>query len=260
MTLIVDRRPALWFSDNFASDQMDTNCGVIHTTEGASMPSYSGGATAPNWTAEPNFKRKRLVFVPHFGDNESARALVNSAGGVETNTANALQIELIGTCDARTHAKWTAAGVRHIYWPKAPKWALRDLAEYIAVKHKKLGIPIQGPGHAWLPYPKSFGSASGQRMTFAQWRSFRGWCGHQHVPENVHGDPGALPWDELEAMARALAGEKPAASPHHKGPRTPTVDEAYEAAAKARGNAKSKGRRSVLSKVLRLLRPLSAKH
>jgi hypothetical protein len=26
-------------------------------------------------------------------------------------------------------------------------------------------------------------------MSTAQWRGFDGWCGHQHVPNNTHGDP-----------------------------------------------------------------------
>ena len=25
-----------------------------------------------------------------------------------------------------------------------------------------------------------------------QWKKFNGWCGHQHVPENKHWDPGSI--------------------------------------------------------------------
>jgi len=30
------------------------------------------------------------------------------------------------------------------------------------------------------------------RLTNAQWNTFTGWCGHQHVPENTHWDPGRI--------------------------------------------------------------------
>jgi hypothetical protein len=30
-------------------------------------------------------------------------------------------------------------------------------------------------------------------MNFDAWNAFTGHCGHQHVPENDHGDPGAFP-------------------------------------------------------------------
>jgi hypothetical protein len=38
-------------------------------------------------------------------------------------------------------------------------------------------------------------------MTPAQWTSFRGVCGHSHVPENDHGDPGDFPISTVLAMA-----------------------------------------------------------
>jgi LysM repeat protein len=38
-------------------------------------------------------------------------------------------------------------------------------------------------------------------MTFAQWLRFRGVCGHQHVPENDHRDPGAIDINKLMRFA-----------------------------------------------------------
>jgi hypothetical protein len=55
-------------------------------------------------------------------------------------------------------------------------------------------------------------------MTFAQWRSFYGWCGHQHVPENVHGDPGSLPWAAIATMARDLVTPPQPPEPPTPGP------------------------------------------
>lgn len=30
------------------------------------------------------------------------------------------------------------------------------------------------------------------RMTVPKWKTFSGWCGHQHVPGETHYDPGAI--------------------------------------------------------------------
>lgn len=199
-----------WYQGRYPGSPIDPNAGVLHTTEGTSLPGYNGGATAPNYTAVPNFARKRLDWVAHFPDNRSSRALRNLTGGVETNTLNVLQVELVGTCDPRTRDAWRRAGRQFIFWPEAPDWALADLAAFIAWAHKAHGIRIDGPKGRWTPYPKSYANGGGQRFSHARWRDFYGWCGHQHVPENSHGDPGALNWERVERTAKAaIAPPKP---------------------------------------------------
>ncbi|MBQ1164352.1 hypothetical protein KBZ21_40895, partial [Streptomyces sp. A73] len=42
---------------------------------------------------------------------------------------NVCQVEVVGTCDPGTHAKWTRAGYAHLYMPDLPDWAIRDLGE-----------------------------------------------------------------------------------------------------------------------------------
>ena len=200
---------AAWYQDDYPGAVMKPNCAVIHTTEGTSLPGYNGGATAPNYTAVPDFKAKRLRWFAHFPDERSSRALRNLRGGVETNTANAIQVELVGTCDPATRKRWKT---EHIFWPEAPEWALRDLAHFVADMNRRHGIPIQGPADVWTPYPESYG-AGGQRFSYARWRSFYGWCGHQHVPENSHGDPGAFPWGEVARRAKALLDPEPEPQP-----------------------------------------------
>ncbi|RSS95065.1 N-acetylmuramoyl-L-alanine amidase [Streptomyces sp. WAC05292] len=194
------------YAGRYEGDLIDPNAGVIHTTEGTSLPDYDGGASAPNITAKPNFANKRLDFYQHYPFNRSARALVNAAGGVETNTLNVIQIELVGTCDPKHANSWNGAeaGVDYIYWPDAPEWALDSLAAFMAWQFKNNGIPLSGPG-TWLPYPSSYG-ATKARMSFATWNAFKGWCGHQHVPENHHGDPGNIAFDTLLSMAREKVG------------------------------------------------------
>ncbi|MCX4677585.1 peptidoglycan-binding protein [Streptomyces sp. NBC_01433] len=193
------------YSSRYQGDVIKPNCGVIHTTEGTSLPSYGQGAAAPNITARPNFAKKRLDFYQHYAFNRSARALVNLAGGVETNTCNCVQIELVGTCDPKHKKTWNGAkaGKDYVYWPDAPEWALDGLATFMAWQYKNNGIPLTGPS-TWLAYPSSYGKTKA-RMSFAAWNAFRGWCGHAHVPENVHGDPGDIDFAKLLSLAKTKA-------------------------------------------------------
>ena len=99
-----------WYQDDFGGDRMEVNVVVLHTTEGRTLPTYSGGALAPNLTAVPDLAAKRLRWYQHFDIETSSRALANLRGGVETNTLNVCQVELVGTCDPGSHTKWKAAG------------------------------------------------------------------------------------------------------------------------------------------------------
>jgi len=198
----------------YSGSDMEVNCGVAHTTEGRTVPSYNGGAEAPTVTGLPDFKAKKIRWYQHYDVDESARALMNKLGGVETNTANTFQIELVGTCDPKTRDAWVKAGHRQdvdfIYWPDAPEWALAEVAWLVRWLHDNHGIPLSCV-QDWLAYgkdsrrpgvtPASYG-ASPARMSMAAWRSFKGWCGHQHVPENDHGDPGAMDFARVIALAK----------------------------------------------------------
>jgi hypothetical protein len=182
---------ANWYQDDFGGDPMEVDVVVLHTTEGRTLPGYGGGGSAPNLTAVPDFDAKKLKWYQHFDIETSSRALVNLRGGAETNTANVCQVELVGTCDPKTHKKWKAAGQKHIYWPDAPDWALQAVAGFLAWMHEQHGVPLSGP-REWPAYPGSFGKGNGVRMTAAKWNRFKGICGHLHVVENDHGDPGAI--------------------------------------------------------------------
>lgn len=187
----------------YGGDEMEVNVVVLHTTEGRTLPDYGGGASAPTLTAVPDLAAKKLKWYQHFDIDRSARALVNAPGGVETNTLNVCQVELVGTCDPATHTKWASSS--HVFWPSAPEWALAELAKFLRWMHDEHGVPLTGPG-VWLPYPKSYGNSSA-RMSFAAWEAFKGVCGHQHVPENSHGDPGAIDFAKLISLAKGLDSE-----------------------------------------------------
>lgn len=154
-----------------------------------SWPGYAGGGQAPHCTVRA-VPGKGIVVREHTPFSQHAKALMNLPGGVETNRRGVIQFELIGTCDPIHKGKsaW-------FYWPDADDVVLKALADYLRPIHAKYRIPAKAP--KFLAYPSSYGGERGQRMSFAAWNSFKGICGHQHVPENDHGDPGAFPIDKL---------------------------------------------------------------
>ncbi|GAA0705518.1 hypothetical protein GCM10010193_70760 [Kitasatospora atroaurantiaca] len=206
----------LFFGDGqYSGAGMEANCGVLHTTEGPTLYDYDSGAKAPQVTGVPDMAGRRIVWHQHFGVDESARALVNAPGGVQTNMANCFQIELVGTCDTDNAQTWSLgsktlhAGVDYIYWPDAPHWALAEVAWLLRWLSDQHGIPLTS-GLRFEAYPASSGANNGVRMTFDQWTSFTGWCGHMHVPENTHGDPGDIDITQLLALATGTPNPSPA--------------------------------------------------
>lgn len=201
----------------FSGSDMEVNCGVVHTTEGRTLPDYADaqgrkGALAPTVTGVPDIAAKKIRWYQHYDVDESARALANKLGGVQTNTNNVFQIELVGTCDDAKKTTWSGktAGVDYLHWPTAPDWALAEVAWLVRWLHDNHGVPLTCIKD-WLAYgkdsrrpgvtPASYG-ASPARMTFAQWNAFTGWCGHQHVPENDHGDPGSMSFARVIELAK----------------------------------------------------------
>lgn len=176
--------------------------GLLHSTESGSWPAYDGGAVAPHLTVMFDPTMKTIASRQHFRTDRPSRALVNAKGGVQTNNAQVFQIELVGTCD-RTIAK------KHgfLYLPDllAEPWARDALAAVLAAVSETLDIPLASSVD-WARYPGSYGLAAEQRLTGAQWEAYSGWLGHQHAPENSHGDPGDLPVAAILAAAAGGAG------------------------------------------------------
>lgn len=194
---------AYWYQDNYPGDRMESNVGVMHTTEGYTVPSYDGGAVAPNITGLPDIANKKIKWYQHFDVDCSSRALVNASGGVQTNTLNAFQIELVGTCDPTHRLTWGSkkAGVDYLFWPDAPDWALAEVAKLVKWLADNHGFKLVSTV-TWKAYPGSYGASNGVRLSGAQWLDYYGWLGHQHVPENLHGDPGDLDMAKILAYAK----------------------------------------------------------
>ncbi|MER5312665.1 hypothetical protein ABT034_33385 [Streptomyces sp. NPDC002773] len=233
---------AYWYGDRYEGTAMEINTVVWHTTEGTTLPTYGGGAAAPTITAVPDFAAKKLRWYQHFDIEQSARALVDRAGGITTNRNNLAQVELVGTCDPATHRKWTAAGRAHIFWPEAPEWALREVAAFVCWLHQNHGVPMTSTV-TWRAYPGSYGQSAPQRLSAAAFNEYTGHLGHQHVPEgNDHGDPGNFDMARVLRYAAGTPEEDPAMALSDKdvdrivlallGYRNKTADEKSKAAGK----------------------------
>lgn len=241
------------YDDDYPGDRQEVNVVVWHSTEGTGLPTYGGGASAPTLTAMPDFKAKRLRWYQHFPFDMSARALRNAAGGVDTNTLNVAQVEVVGTCDPATHKKWADAGRAHLYMADLPDWVIRDLAAFVKWAKDAHGVPATS-GLKFAAYPGSYGTGNSNRMTGAEWTKFNGHCGHQHAPENDHGDPGAFPMAEI--LAKAAGGsENPSQpkqdpKPQPQPDRPPTVSLRHVVAAARRDPGLKQGGATYKAEVL----------
>lgn len=172
--------------------QPEADVCLLHTTEGMGWPGYNGGGFAPHDTIKP-IRNKGIEVRQHISYDQFAKALANTSVPGETNRRGVLQFELMGTCDPKykDDPDW-------YYWPDADDVVLQALADYLRPALTRYKIPLQAP--KFLPYPSSYGNRQGQRMSPRQFASFQGICGHQHAPENDHGDPGNFPIAKLIKM------------------------------------------------------------
>jgi hypothetical protein len=181
----------------------------LHSTEGTSWPGYDNGSSAPHFTINIATNERRQ----HVSMGVAARALANASGGVETNRAGCIQIEVIGTCDPdrKGDAGW-------LYLPTASPAQLANLSDLMRDIADARGIAWRC-GVTFKAYPGSYGGGNGVRLSSSAWNSYTGVLGHQHVPENDHGDPGnidiatimegddmPLTQDEINRIATAVWG------------------------------------------------------
>jgi hypothetical protein len=163
--------------------------GVLHTTEGA----YPAGAFAAykannSW---PHFTVDQVGRVyQHLAIDRAARSMQNQSGGVETNRLGAIQIEVVGFAAQPN-------------WPLAQVEAMFNLMRWIEAQTGiKPVSPVFGDN-------KQYGLRNPLEFTPDQWNAFNGWCGHQHVPENSHWDPGAIAIANLLPTTEAPMPEAP---------------------------------------------------
>lgn len=166
---------------------------VLHTTE-----SKAGTAKAVANYLRTKRSESHEVYDPSSDEtvvlmraDQPARSLQNLPGGVETNRRGGVyQIEVVG------HAADVAGYGEGWY---------QNLAKHVALVCFLTGTPLEFP-HQFVAYPRpAYGLRSGHRMSGADWLVCRGVVGHQHVPENDHGDPGDI--SRMVAILTALTTE-----------------------------------------------------
>lgn len=163
---------------------------LLHSTEGSTIEgavaAYRKNNSWPTLTVDCG--RRRVV--RHLPDTVAARSLRNAPGGVETNREGdvLIQVELVGFAE-RPESIGDAAAL---------DWFGRTVVGPLCARNR---IPLTSTAR-WAPYPASYGVAAPQRLQAAAWRAYNGILGHQHVPENTHGDPGAINISRILAAAK----------------------------------------------------------
>lgn len=160
--------------------------GCLHTTETSGWPGYDGWTIMPHATVMPA-PGKGVTVRQHLPFSQASFALRHTRSQ-PTNGDYVFQFELVGTCDPNGPG---------YHWPNADDAVLLDLyLKVVRPLDQSFLIPFRAV--AFGPYPSLKGS---HRMTDAEFDTYQGWHGHQHVPQNDHGDPGAFPWARLAAVA-----------------------------------------------------------
>lgn len=177
--------------------------GCLHTTEGTTYAgaraAYVKNRSAPHFTA--SFERGWVDVWQHVDVDRGARALQNKPGGVQTNADRVIQIELVGTCNPPNRGKpgW-------LFVEDFPLAYLNGIGQLMRWIEKTCGVPRSSEVR-FKAYPASYGT-NGVRLAGPAFDAYSGWLGHQHVPENSHGDPGLI---DISYLLRA--GTTPAPLP-----------------------------------------------
>lgn len=162
---------------------------LLHSTEGSTIEGAVAAYRARNVWPHLTVDCHRRRAVQHLPLQLAGRSLKNKAGGVETNRAGQylVQIELVGFAQRPE----TIGDTDDL------DWFARTVVRPI---HEATGIPLYTQV-TWVPYPASYGEGAAQRVPAYRWADLSGIVGHQHAPENDHGDPGALDVARIIATA-----------------------------------------------------------
>lgn len=149
---------------------------VVHSTEGTSYAgarsAYRANKVSPHFTV--TYETGSLQVYQHVALNRASTALEHRAGTVHTNRQSAIQIEVV-------------AFAAKPAWPDGLTTGVADLIGWVMAQ---TGVKPVAP--FFKPYPASYGENNGVRFSDGDWLAFGGVCGHEHVPHQAHGDPGAI--------------------------------------------------------------------
>lgn len=165
---------------------------VLHTTEGSRIESalaaYRGGTGNPHFTVDLT----RGIYQQHVPLDRAAYALRNESGGVETNRAWVIQVELVGFAKDTAH--------------KPLEWYMNLAYNVIdPILKARPEIPLAFPPQGFTGVD-GYGKNGKVRFDAQRFLAFRGICGHSHVPENTHWDPGQLNHQLVTQLLTASSG------------------------------------------------------
>ncbi len=156
---------------------------VHHTTQGtsaaAAFAAYRAKRVCPTVTID------ETTIYQHFDTMMSASAVMNLAGGVQTNRLSCIQAELVCFAEKRK-----------------PEATLRNAARFFRWAEQEHDIPP-----VWPNGPPRYGThdPGGHNRSIRNWVSEAGHYGHSQVPENTHWDPGYTPAE----LAIIMSGTEP---------------------------------------------------
>lgn len=159
-----------------------------HTTETKGLPSYQG--TQPHFTLNPRTNE----LWQHQSILRAAKALEHPLGTVETNRANCIQVELVCYSDENV-----AKQVGGLAVPDLTASDYANIAKLARWIERNAGVPRKC-SVKFKHYPESSGLSNGVRLSEAAWLNYEGHLGHQHAPNNHHGDPSSLKIEKILAV------------------------------------------------------------
>lgn len=189
---------------------------VLHTTESRGWPGYP--ANFPTITYNP-WADKGKRWRQHIPINQAATTLKND-GSNQTNRLNVVQIEIVAYCDPKFDDSFA-------YVKNLTNEHYRELAEFLVWLQEEWEMPLS-IARTWKAHPDSYGTAAdnGIRFSWRTYAAFKGILGHQHVPGNLHGDPGSLDVGRLMVQVSTVIEER------SRPNREPVDDEQIKAASK----------------------------
>lgn len=171
---------------------------VLHSTEGSSLDGAVATLRRNNTMSHEVIDVREREIVQLVAYDAPARSLRNLAGGVETNRrGGVVQVEIVGFASRSTAEAAGRPGGPIM--PELDDDELTWLGTHLRWLCARVGAPFEFPC-PFKPYPASYGN-NGVRLSPAAWLRVEGVIGHMHVPENSHGDPGALDVHRMAALS-----------------------------------------------------------
>lgn len=152
---------------------------LLHMTEGGTraediIPTLRNRNAWVHLVFNPWAHRDVIQCLPF---NTGARGLEHPVGTPQTNRADVVQMEIVGFSEEETA----------VHYKYDKKWAVENWGEPQYRRLAKLLLEVREE----FPFPLHVrGFQRPKKFSPQEFIDFRGICGHVHVPNNTHTDPG----------------------------------------------------------------------